>query len=81
MFVVHPARIKCHAAQVMVTQDFSVEVLKFLRVTQVALLSKAGGTVNSRDIIWNDKALARGDVTMIGSHCFIEYLGRKIMRC
>lgn len=80
MFMVHPARIKCHVAQMTVTQDFPVEVLKFLIVTHAALLSEAGGIINSRDIISYQKAPARGDVTGIGSCCSMKH-GAKTTWC
>lgn len=80
MFVVHPARIKCHVAQTMVTQDFPVEVPKFLTTTYAALLTDAGGIINSRDIILYQKAPARCDVTGIGSRCSMKHRA-KTMRC
>lgn len=77
MFVVHPARIKCCVAQRMVTQEFLVEVLKFPTSTHAVLLCKAGGTINSRDIIWHQKAPAKGDVIGAGPCCWPEICSMK----
>lgn len=60
--MVHSARIKYLVAQMMVTQDFPVEMLEFLSPAHAALLRAAGETISSKDIIWYQKALARGNV-------------------
>lgn len=62
VFVVHSARIKYLVAQMMVTQYFPVEMLEFLSPAHAALVRAAGETISSKDIIWYQKALARGDV-------------------
>jgi len=80
MFVVHPARIKCHIAQMMVTQDFPAQGPKFLTTTHAALLSESGGIINSMDGTSYQKDPARGDATGVGSHCSLKR-GAKATRC
>lgn len=80
MFAVHPARIKCHVAQTIVAQDFPVEVTELLTVTPAALPTETGGIINTRDIIWSQKAPARGDATGTGPHRFVKH-GAKTMWC